>query len=51
MNQYREDVILTSHDMHVVLKFGGVDIHTLSRQYADDIVLQSVVVHLDVGDD
>ena len=51
MDQDGQDVIPTSYNVHVVLKLQRVDIHTLSREHPDDVILQSVEVHLDIGPD
>ena len=51
MNQHREHIIFASHNMHVILELECVDIYTFSRQHTDDIILQSIEIHLDIGDD
>ena len=50
MNKHSENIILTVYDTHVILKFESVYIHMLPRQYSDDIILQPVEIHLNLGD-
>ena len=48
MDKHCENVILTSHNAHVILKFCGVDIYMFSRKHPDDIILKPVEIHLDI---
>ena len=49
MNQDRQYIILAVHDTHVILKPCCSHRNTLSRKHPDDVILQAIEVHLDVG--
>ena len=50
MNQYCKYIVLAPHDMHVVKKLCRVNIHMLSSQHTDNVILQTFEIHLDVSD-
>ena len=51
MNQHGEDIILAPHDMHVIEELRGIYIDMLSGQHTDNVILQPIEIHLNVGDD
>ena len=48
MDEYREHVVLTANDRHVVLELGRIHFTASSGQHADDVILQSFIIHLDI---
>ena len=51
MYQYCENVILAPDNMHVIQELCGVNIYVLSCQHTDNIVLQTVKIHLYISND
>ena len=49
MDQHGEYIVLAPYRPHIVTEFRCIDIHVFSREHTDDVVLQSVIIHLDVG--
>ena len=48
MNEYRQSIIFATYDGHVVLEFGGINLAASACQHIDDVVLQSLKIHIDV---
>ena len=48
MDKHGEGVIFGTYDGHVVLELGGIHFATPASNHFDDIVLQSLKVHIDV---
>ena len=50
MDQYGKHIVLAANLVHVVAETSGVHLTSFACQHADDIVLQTLIVHLDVAD-
>ena len=50
MNHHGEHVVLASHDVHIVEELSRIHIHTLTCKHTYDVILQSLEIHLDIGD-
>ena len=51
MDEHREGIVLATDVMHVVLELSRVHLTTSTTQQADDVILQSLEIHLDIGCD
>ena len=48
MYQHRQHIVLAADDRHVVLESCGLYCAASTSQHADDVVFQSLIVHLDI---
>ena len=51
MYQYGQDIVSAVDHMHIILERSCGHRNRLSRKHPDDVILQSIEIHLDIGDD